>query len=263
MIRFLVIFFCLAPNLASAQKDFTKLKSWKAKNTELLAVDRLGNFVFIEKSGSLAKFDADGKKIATSKKQTATLVEPWFQPTIFVYNRDRQTYNLLNRLFESATSHPLDSAWAIEPWLVCPTHDNRLWILDRADWSLKKIIPTSGQVVLEFNLPVEFTHKAEFIYLREYLNLIFLLDKNTGILVLNHLGQLIERIEVSGLKGLYFFGDEMYFVQNNTLHYFNLLTSQWRQHAIPANSTQAIITDERLITLSANKVATLYKYTPE
>jgi hypothetical protein len=170
---------------------------------------------------------------------------------------------LLDRHFETSITHPLDSAWAIEPWLVCPTHDNRLWILDRADWSLKKIFPASGQVVQEFNLPVEITDKAEFVYLREYLNLIFILDKNAGILVLNHLGQLIERMEVTGLKGFYFFGDEMYFIQNDTLKYFNLLTSQWREHAIPANSTQAVITDERLITLSANRVATLYKYTPE
>lgn len=263
MMRFLFIVFCLAPILVSAQKDFTKLKSWKAKNTELLAVDRLGNFVFIEKSGRMVKYDADGKKIATSQKQAATLVEPWFQPTIFVYDRPRQQYNLLDRHFEVSSTHTLDSAWAIEPWLVCPTHDNRLWILDRVDWSLKKVLPTTNQVIQEFNLPIEITNKAEFIHLREYLNLVFLLDRNSGILVLNHLGQLIEHIEIPGLKGFYFFGDEMYFVQNDTLKYFNLLTSQWREHAIPANSAQAIITDERLITLSANKVATLYKYTPE
>jgi len=263
MMRFLFIAFCLIPIVAAAQKDFTKLKSWKAKKTELITVDRLGNFVFIEKSGRMVKYDADGKKIATSKKQPVTLVEPWFQPTTFVYDRAQQHYNLLDRHFEISSTHLLDSAWAIEPWLVCTTHDNRLWILDRADWSLKKVLPATNQVIQEFNLPTEFTDKTEFIYVREYLNLIFLLDKNSGILVLNHLGQLIEHIEVPGLTGFYFFGDEMYFVQASKLKYFNLLTSQWREHAIPANAVQAIITDERLVILSANKEATLYKYTQE
>ncbi|MCE7863392.1 MAG: hypothetical protein DYG99_07615 [Bacteroidetes bacterium CHB5] len=261
MTRILFIVFLFTPFIAHPQKDFVKLKSWKAKKTELIMVDRLGNFLLIENSGRITKYNPDGKKIATSKKQPYTLIEPWFQPTIFVYDRTRQQYNFLDRHLESKTTHYLDAAWAIEPRLVCPTHDNRLWILDRADWSLKKVQPTTNQVVQEFNLPVEVSDKADFIYLREYLNLIFLLDKNAGILILNQLGQLIERIEVPELKGFYFFGDEMYFVQDNNLKYFNLLTSQWRAHPIPANSVQAIITDERLITISINKEATLYKYT--
>ncbi|GIL23627.1 MAG: hypothetical protein BroJett042_21400 [Bacteroidota bacterium] len=263
MTRILFIAFLFVPLVAHPQKDFVKLKSWKAKKTERITVDRLGNFLLIEKSGRIIRYNPDGKKIATSKKQPYTLIEPWFQPTIFVYDRTRQQYNLLDRNFETNSTHHVDAAWAIEPWLVCPTHDNRLWILDRADWSLKKVQPTTNQVIQEFNLPVEVSDKADFIYLREYLNLIFLLDKNAGILILNHLGQLIERIEVPDLKGFYFFGDEMYFVQNNNLKYFNLLTSQWRAHAIPANSVQAIITDERLITFSPDKEATLYKYTLE
>jgi hypothetical protein len=263
MMRIIFLVFCFASSLCVAQTDFIKLKSWKAKRTELISVDRLGNFIFIEKSGRMIKYDADGKKTATSSKQPLTLVEPWFQPTIFVYHRAKQQYYLLNRHFESSTTYPIDSAWAIEPVLVCPTHDNRLWILDGADWSLKKVLPTANQVIQEFNLPIENLTNAEFVYLREYLNLIFLLDKNSGILILNHLGNVIEQIQAPGLAGFYFFGDEMYFVQDGKLKYFNLLTSQWREHAVPSNAVQAIITDERLITLNDGKLATLYKYTPE
>lgn len=263
MSRILFLAFCLAPWLGYTQSDFVKLKSWKAKKTESISVDRLGNFIFIEKSGRMRKYDTDGKNIATSSAQKITLVEPWFQPTIFVYTRDQQQYNLFDRNFESSTTHTLDPAWAIEPILVCPTHDNRLWILDQADWSLKKVLPASNQVIQEFNLPAENFENAHFTYLREYLNLIFLLDKNSGILILNHLGNVIEQIQVPNLAGFYFFGDELYFVQDGKLKYFNLLTSQWREHLLPANTIQAIITDERLITLGSNKVATLYKYTME
>lgn len=263
MIRLLPLIFWLAPFLGYSQSDFKKIKSWKAKSTDLISVDRLGNFIFLEKSGRMIKYDGDGKKLATSGKQPVTLVEPWFQPTIFVYNRNKQHYNLLDRNFESSSTYAVDSAWAIEPILVCPTHDNRLWVLDQADWSLKKVLPATNQVIQEFNLAPENVEQSKFIYLREYLNLVFLLDKNSGIVILNHLGKVIERISVPGLSGLYFFGDELYFVQDGKLKYFNLLTSQWREHAIPSNTVQAIITDERLITLNINKVVTLYKYTLE
>jgi hypothetical protein len=261
MMRILFLVFCFIPVLSYAQTDFVKVKSWKAKKTELISLDRLGNFIFIEKSGRMIKYDSDGKKLATSGKQPVTLVEPWFQPTIFVYNRSKQHYNLLDRYFENSSTHAVDSAWAIEPILVCPTHDNRLWILDQADWSLKKVFPTTNQVIQEFSLAPENIEQAEFIYLREYLNLVFLLDKKSGIIILNQLGKVIERISAPGLAGFYFFGDEMYFVQDGKLKYFNLLTSQWREHALPSNAVQAIITDECLITLSATKEATLYKYT--
>src|SRR5690606_34179970 len=130
---------------------------------------------------------------------------------IFVYNRGKQHYNVLDRNFESSTTYEIDSSWGIEPLLVCPTHDNRLWVLDQADWSLKKVLPTNNQVIYEFNLTPEISAQAEFIHLREYLNLVFLLDKNSGIVILNHLGKVIERIAVPGLTGFYFFGDEMYF----------------------------------------------------
>lgn len=262
MFKTILFVCCFAPLFGYAQSDFKKIKSWKAKKTELISLDRLGNFIFIEKSGRMIKYDGDGKKLATSARQPVTLVEPWFQPTIFVYNRTKQHYNLLDRNFESSSTHAVDSAWAIEPILVCPTHDNRLWILDQADWSLKKVLPTSNQVIQEFSLAPENLEQADFIYLREYLNLVFLLDKNSGIIILNHLGKVIERISVPGLGGFYFFGDEMYFVQDGKLKYFNLLTSQWREHALPSNAVQAIITDECLITLSATKEVTLYRYTP-
>ncbi|TXI71168.1 MAG: hypothetical protein E6Q41_00590 [Cyclobacteriaceae bacterium] len=263
MLRVTLFAFCFVPIFGYAQSDFKKIKSWNAKKTEWISVDRLGNFIFIEKSGRMIKYDGDGKKLATSARQPVTLVEPWFQPTIFVYNRNKQHYNLLDRKFENSSTYAVDSAWAIEPLLVCPTHDNRLWILDQADWSLKKVLPATNQVIHEFNLAPENFEQAEFSYLREYLNLVFLLDKNSGILILNHLGNTIERISAPGIAGFYFFGDEMYFVQNGKLKYFNLITSQWREHPIPVNAVQAIITDERLITLSPSKEATLFKYTLE
>ncbi|MCW5911048.1 MAG: hypothetical protein KIT62_08235 [Cyclobacteriaceae bacterium] len=258
-----LIFFCCFISFAVfPQTDFVKLKSWKAKNTELITVDRLGNFIFKEKTGKLLKYDADGKKSAASARQSITLVEPWFQPSIFVYNREKQQYHLWNRNFESETAYQVDAAWAVEPWLVCPTHDNRLWILDRADWSLKKVLPVSGEVIQEFSLGTEETGNANFIYLREYLNLVFLLDTRSGILIYNHLGKLIEKIHAPGLTSFYFFGDELYFLQDDKLKYFNLLTSQWREHSIPANTRQAIITDERLMVLNQQKQAVLYRYNP-
>ncbi|MBN8576636.1 MAG: hypothetical protein J0L66_06810 [Cytophagales bacterium] len=262
MIRLLIISFCLGVQAVSAQSDFSLLKTWKAKGTELISVDRLGNFLLIDKAGRIVRYNEEGKKIAASPRQVATLVEPWFQPTVFVYNRKNQTYTLWDRNFETRTAYAVDAAWAIEPWLVCPTHDNRLWLLDKADWSLKKIMPGTGQVIQEFTLNLPDSN-VEFIYMREYLNFVFLLDIKNGVSIYNHLGTRIEQLAAPNLKGIYFFGDEFYILQHGTLRYFNLLTSQWREHAVPANTAQAIITDERLLTLSSNNVVSLYKYTPE
>jgi hypothetical protein len=255
-------FFFLTGSSGYSQTNLKKIKEWKANHASLVTVDRLGNFFLVYKNGKIKKYDVTGKLVASVSKALPTLIEPWYHPSIFIYSRHKQVYSVYGRNFEDRKDHTLEPAFAIEPNLVCPTHDNKLWILDKADWSLKKVNPLSNEVIQEFTLdPSLLTPSTDFIYLREYLNLIFLLDKNSGIVILNHLGNVIETIKIQSLKQFYFFGDELYYLENTTLKFFNLLTEERHELMLPDETMQAVMTDELIITLNSRNRISLYTYT--
>ena len=244
-----------------SQTNLKKIKEWKGNHTNLVTVDRLGNFFLVNSSGKIKKYDATGKLVASVSKTSPTLIEPWYHPSIFIYSRMSQTYSIYGRNFEDRKDFTIEPAFAIEPNLVCPTHDNKLWILDKADWSFKKVNPLSNEVIQEFTLdPAVLKPSSEFTYLREYLNLLFLIDKNSGIVILNHLGKVIETIEIQNLKQVYFFGDELYYLENNTLKFFNLLTEARHEVKLPDETSQSVMTDELIITLNNRNRVSLYTY---
>lgn len=243
----------------TAQTDFQVVKKWKLKGINLVTVDRLGNF-FIQQKGRLRKYDAEGKQVA-SLTQKSIRIEPWYHPSVFIFNQAARNYVVYDRNLENGVKQTIDPAVAIEPILVCPTHDNKLWILDQADWSAKKINPLTHEVLHEFSID-QANFKAD-VQIREYLNLLILVDKNAGILILNHLGKIIESIEVQNLKAVYFFGEDLYYVQDNTLKFFNLLTEEQHDLKLPGNCVHAVLTDERLLIVDANGKVTLFRYTPE
>lgn len=245
-----------------SQTNLKKIKEWKASHVNLVTVDRLGNFFLVTDKGKIKKYDATGKLVASVSKTTPTLLEPWYHPSIFVYSRKNQTYSVFGRNFEDRKDYTIEPAFAIEPTLVCPTHDNKLWILDKADWSLKKVNPLTSEVIQEFTLDTSLLKTTpDFIYLREYLNLIFLVDKNSGFLILNHLGKVIETIAIENPKQVYFYGDEFYYLENNTLKFLNLLTEERHEVKLPDETSQSVMTDELIITLNDRNRVSLYTYT--
>lgn len=256
----LILFFIGMSGIpTTAQSDFQVVKEWKLKGVNLVTVDRLGNF-FIQQKKRLRKYDPDGKQLA-SLSQKSIRVEPWYHPSVFIFNQAARNYVVYDRNLENGVTHAIDPAVAIEPVLVCPTHDNKLWILDQADWSAKKINPLTNEVLLEFSID-QANFKAD-VQIREYLNLLILVDKNAGILILNHLGKVIESIEVQNLKSVYFFGEELYYLQDSTLKFFNLLTEEQHELKLPGNCVHAVLTDERLLLIDATGKVTLFRYTPE
>jgi hypothetical protein len=244
-----------------SQNQLTKIKEWSTGEIVNVSVDRMGNFFLLQKKGGIKKYDPDGKVIASLPKKKPTLIEPWYHPSIFIYNRRTQEYFSFGRFFENVQEYKLAPEFAIEPYLVCPTHDNRLWILDKADYSLKKVNPLNQHVINEFILDTE-SAAPEFTYLREYQNLIFLQEKNSRIWIVNTLGKVITKIEIKNPGNFSFFGQELYYLENNIIHFFDLLTEARHEFALEGDCKFAIVTDERILTVSTKNKISLFNYIP-
>lgn len=256
----LSIFFLLITPDGKAQTQLTKIKEWSTTEISNVSVDRLGNFFLINKKGGIKKYDPNGKVMASLRKSKPTLIEPWYHPSIFIYDRAIQKYYSYGRFFENVREYKLPPEIAIDPYLICPTHDNRLWILDKTDYSLKKINPLNNEVLNEFVLNTESAAPA-FTYLKEYQNLIFLQEKN-AIWIINTLGKVINKIESTQSGNFGFFGQELYYLENNTVRFINLLTEESYELKLEGDLKFALVTDERILTIASNNKVTLYNYIP-
>lgn len=259
IILFLQISLLTSP-ICSAQAPTKKIKEFNPGEVKAATVDRLGNFFLVLKNGKVNKYDANGKRIATLKSKQVDLIEPWFHPSIFVFDRANKKFTRYGRYFENPIETEVDASWAIEPYLVSIRADNHVWILDQADATLKHINPMTGATVSEFPIDtLQFKTKPLFTHLREYQNMLFALDQQSGILIFSIMGKQVEHIQKKGIQNFNFVGEELYYADGNTLKFFDLTTEATREVKLESTNKFALVTDERMILIDAKNKVTLWE----
>lgn len=243
------ILFCTA---ASAQSR--KIKTLEVSDTiNFAAVDRPGELYIVTTSGQLQKFDTDGKLVALHKDKPApTLFDPRDGSRLFAFFRETRQYSFLNPSFEAVQAFSIDSSFATEPWLACVSGDRNIWLFDVADWTLKKINATTGALSVEEAVEVKSKQKSNYTFLREYQGFVFLLDVSEGIMIFNSVGKHIRTIEVKNLTYFNFLGEELYYLQGDTLRFFDLFTTETREQKLATPGNFALITDERFFLIRKN-----------
>lgn len=242
--------------VCSSQTPARKLKEFKTPEVKYATVDRLGNYFFVLKNGCVNKYDATSKRVAQLKGRQIDLLEPWFHPSIFIFDRANKKTIRYGRHFDNPVEIEIDASWAIEPYLATVRANNHIWILDKADFSLKHINPISGAMVSEFSIDTaQFARKPNFTQLREYQNLVFVLDENSGILIFSIIGNQIAHIKKAGIRNFNFVGEELYYPSGNTIIFFDLSTEATREVKVEGNNLFSLVTDERIILIDdKNKV---------
>lgn len=225
------------------------------------SVDRLGNFYFVLSTGVMQKYDPDGNLLNEVKDGVVplTLLEPWNPLKVFTYSNKSKLIKYWDHHLALLVEKPLEPSFSIAPRLVCPANEvHKAWILDAADYTIKKVNLATNEIEIDAVLPKGWaSDNSNYVFMREYQNRIFLLDKNKGILMLNMLGKLITTIEVKGLEYFNFMGEELCYRENGKVLLFDLFTGETRKMADlpePGNVIFTIITDERLVVGRKGKV---------
>lgn len=242
----------LAPLLASAQKS--KSLTIETKPVIQATVDRAGD-LYLVTSEAISKYNAAGKLLNIHTTATpATLFDTGNGVRLLMYYHSKQQYTILNPSLEEVSDSPIDSSFAIEPWLVCSSGNYNILILDAADWSIKKVDTRTQEVLAEFKTDTTAATPA-YILMQEYQNFIFLLDKNVGIQVFNSMGLPIKKIAVKGLNTFHFLGEELYYYDKGQLHFLDLFTGEERTESFTTPCQSVILTDQYQFILNQNKVS--------
>ena len=248
---------CLAATAQQKSLISEKIKTISLNDTiAYVCIDRPGDIYAVTRTGQIQRFDKDGKLTLLYKAEMKpTLFDPRDGARLFAYYRQDQHYEFLNPSFEPIVSYKIDPAFAIQPWLICPSGDYKLWILDKADHSLKKINVKSAEVEVEVVVDSALIEDAEaFKTMREYQNYVFLLDPARGIFIFNSLGNHIKTLDIPGVQSFNFLGEDMYYMRNDALEFFNLFTGQVRQMKFPSGYGDVLLTDERMILFTPQRI---------
>lgn len=224
------------------------------------SVDRPGDFYVGLGNGELRKFDKNGKQLGALQAPPLTLFEAGDGTKSFGFIRQSQqvlsiAYDL--RAFQSTAVHP---EFAVNPWLVCPSRSEQ-WILDSADVSLKKTRGNITSIAFESSWTSRPTSVTDIVYMREYLNFLFILERGKGIHIINSLGKEVRRIADADITGFNFLGEELYYVKGSKLVLTDLYTTETREIGLPAPANYVFLTDDRMAVVTGTTLS-LYPFTP-
>jgi hypothetical protein len=256
---FLILSVC--PLLAQTRK----IKSFKAGGTvSSAAVDRAGDFYLVFTTGEIQKFDKNGEKIGSYKgKSNLTSFDPTNAIRLLAYYMADHQYTWLSPSLDSTNPDliTLDPSWAVEPSLICIAGDQDLWILDKADWNLKKINPRQSTTLAEFSITKEIPN-PQITAMKEYLHFVFIINAGKEILIYNSMGRMLRKFEVLNLYTLNFLGEELYYQQGNMLQFFDLYTAEKRTLPLVSSYDQVLLTDERMFAIKNSNLVEIFEFKP-
>jgi hypothetical protein len=265
----IVLYLLILTSPAFAQKKIKTLEL--SDSIHNVAIDRPGDLYVITRYGQFQKFNQDGSLTLLLKNRNApTFFDPRDGSRLFAYYRDIQHYDYLTPSFDITASFRIDPAFVIQPWLMCTSGDAKLWVLDAADHSLKKLNPRDSVVEIEVVIDSTIINNAQaFSKMQEYQNFVFLLNPHKGIFIFNSLGNHIKTIESHSIRNFHFLGEELYYSRNGKLHFFNLFTAESREVSLDdpkiyhfeSLKGDVIVTDQRLYVIHPISID-IYEFHP-
>jgi hypothetical protein len=217
-------------------------------------VDRPGDLYILQKNNSIKKYDTLGNLVSEYFfSESPAAFDPRDGSRLFACFTSTKKCSFFSA--ETKNEFKIEPQYAIEPHLIASSGDHNCWILDLSDWSLKRVNPAqSGVLIDELIDQKQFSEKPDFIFMREYQNFLFLLEKNSGLFIFNSLGKQIKKIPVEGVAYVNFLGEELYYKKKDKLFFYDLFDASTREMPVDPTCRYALLTDVRLYLVYGNRV---------
>ena len=219
--------------IQSFGQSLIQIDSISTNRIDQVSIDRQGNLYLCDEDGLIFKYSPEGKLLVNyspTKKGRITQIEAWQGLRVIVYYADFQEFVLMDRFLRAAEPYQLSSNEIGFGRTGTLSNDDNVWIVDDSDYSLKKIDvrrrTLSQNNNFSFLLPDQDT---QLNFIREYKNLLYLNDWNSGILVFDNLGNYLNKIPIPGLEYYNFWEDELYYLETGSIKFHNLYTGAIRE----------------------------------
>ncbi len=230
-----------------------------------ISVDNYNRLITADAQGNIVAYDTLGKVVNNYSPVVVANVsslEAWRSMQTLVFYRDLQQYTLLDRFLTPLSGYPNPAKLPAEQIgfarVMTLAYDDQFWIFDDSEFSLKKFNAQLQTVVQAIPLSLVLdTQEYQITFMREYQNQLFVADRNSGILVFDNLGNYRRSLPFKGLNYFQFLGEEIYFLEKDILHFYNLYSQKERSLKLPLSAQFAVIVGNHIV-LYTNKGGFLY-----
>ncbi|MFN3403742.1 MAG: hypothetical protein ACK40G_06580 [Cytophagaceae bacterium] len=254
-------------NLSGHAQDSTlhlakPVKTIQTEPIRTVSVDPYFNFYIATEKGNISKYDAEGNYMVTfspTKNSEVTLLEAWRNVNIFVFYRNFQEYLFLNRFLTESPNLRFHRETAGFIRMATPSADNNLWIIDDRDFSLKKINLKLNQIEYQNTLDMVLNpNQYDLNFMREHQNLLFINDKNSGILIFDNMVNYKSKLPFKGIEYFNFFNNYIYFLHNNKLVFYHIYKHKSYELLLPEGKYNFALASENKVALFSNNFIYLY-----
>ncbi len=220
--------------------------------------------LYVVSKNTITRFDKDGTILQTQPYKSSSFItsfDSWHLTQIVTYYRANQHIEVYSPQLDLRNSFSIDSSFAIEPFLIAASTDEKhLWVFDAADVSLKKVNPKTGEVVVDVVLKNMDTSTRKILLLREYQHFLFF-QLDTRLLVFNGMGKQIKTIEMPDKASFDFFGEEILLLHEGKIQFIDLFSSEERNMPLPKSFKKVLLTDDRFFGVS-NRTIEIFEFRP-
>jgi hypothetical protein len=204
-----------------------------------ISIDNYANLYLTNDKGAIFGYDSLLKPLSIEyspeKIASVALLEARNALRMFVFYREFQEYALLDRFLTVKQVSPLPTEKIGFARLATPSADNHLWILDDNDFSLKKLDLQTETV--SFSTPLDLllgNSNYDIVFMTEYQNQLFLVDKYAGILIFDNMGNFRRKIIAQNLSYISFEGEMLWFTDGKSIFSENIYkTNSTTKIALP------------------------------
>lgn len=164
------------------------------------SADRAGNVLLADAKGSLLMLDSTGRILfrnAGDRPAAPTCLEAWPTLRLFSFFREFQEFRVYDRFLSNNEPQRFPESIGYAR-CFSPAADENIWLVDDADFALKKVNPLTGQVLVSQALPLVLPKGlADVVWLKEYQNQVLLLMGEGQLLVFDNMANLRNRVSVT------------------------------------------------------------------
>ena len=245
-----------------AQQEQTKLTfshSFPVGSAVAVDTDYKGNIFFLDQKRNIVQLDTLGDLISIFSppvRGRVATIDAGNPLKIMAFYFDRQQILLLDRFLRPISSTSLlDFGFDGTVRAAGLASEDGFWLFNETTITLGKLDTRLRKFISEtpLNLILD-KERLDIRMVREYQNLVYLLDYAGGIYIFDNLGNYKKKLPVTGVSYIDFKEDVLYYVKENKLYFHNLYTSQVEVVILPdGDFKSALISSDQLFLFSDTK----------
>lgn len=248
-------------------QGFELLATKSIGNIEGIVADHRPGAIISKANGDIDKINIAGEvqfTFSPIKNSPVKQIDVWSPFKVLAFYDTFQEIVVLNRFLAETVRYDLNSFEIGFVSNVALNFQQKLWIMDESDFSLKLLDLKNGQVLIEqpfFQFLDVDNHEISFM--KEYKGHLYVVDKFVGVLIFDNLGNLVKKIERKGVEHLAFENDKLYYLDGNKLIFQGLYDATSEEITLPEGNYKSVQKSKDYFFCASDSQLRIYRYLRE